>query len=136
MIEAAHAPSRLLDCYVWLIIGSSLGKPYQARGSDPVLPAEIVQGRWFGSALAKYPLDVEGVASNWRVPKFTLSIDAARLLLQKVGFVLNSPLGEKPTVSTKAAIGWSMPNAGVNEAMAMTVAGLRSASPSQRSHHA
>lgn len=128
-IGRATGPSRLLDCHIWLIVGPILGRPFSLRGDAPILPAEIVQGRWFGSALEKYPEDVDGVARNWRVPHFTASTDAARKILANIGYVLWRPLGKTPSVCTEGNGGWNEHAFGATEAMAMCVAGLRAGGP-------
>lgn len=128
-IERAKGPSRLLDCHAWLIVGPLLGQPFSVRGDAPILPAEIVQGRWFGSALDKYPEDIEGVARSWRVPRFTACTDAARMLLANIGYVLWRPLGKRPSVCTEDEGGWSDHSSGANEAMALSAAGLRAGGP-------
>lgn len=129
MIETAGGPSRLLDCHVWLIVGPVLGSPFRPRGHTPILPSEIVQGRWLGSALEKYPDDVEGIAGNWRVPEFTRSLDAAKTIMANVGYVLWRPIGKTPHVSTQTDDGWSEFSRGANEAMALSAAGLRAGGP-------
>jgi len=129
MIERASEPSRLLDCHVWLIVGPLLGSPFRLRGRAPILPSEIVQGRWLGSALEKYPDDVEGIADNWRVPEFTRSMDAARTIMANIGYVLWRPIGKTPHVSTQTDDGWSDFSSGANEAMALSAAGMRAGGP-------
>ncbi len=128
-IEQAAGPSRLLDCHLWLIVGPVMGHVFSLRGEAPILPAEIVQGRWFGSALEKYPEDVDGVARNWRVPWFTSSTDAARMTLANVGYVMWRPLGKRPSVCTQLDGAWSDHSSGANEAMALCAAGLRAGGP-------
>lgn len=124
-VEASRAPSRLLDCRTWLLVGPQLGHPFSLRGTDPILPAEIVQGRWFGSALDKYPEDVAGVARNWRVPAFTSSQDAAATLFVDVGHVIWRPIGKGPSCATEVGGGWSDHSTGHCVAAAMTAAALR-----------
>ena len=128
-IEAARNPSRLLDCRIWLLYGQMLGRPYRIRGRDPVQPDQIVQGRWFGSALEKYPEDVHGVASNWRVPAFTESTDAAQRLLANIGYVVHRPIGKGPSVATEVDGEWSEYSKGANVAIAMCAASLRAGGP-------
>lgn len=128
-IEAARAPSRLMDCRIWLLYGQMLGRPYRVRGLEPVQPDQIVQGRWFGSALDKYPEDVQGVASNWRVPTFTASTDAAERLLANIGYVVHRPIGKRPSVATQIEGGWSDYSQGANVAMAICCASLRIGGP-------
>jgi len=124
-VERATAPDRRLDCLTWLIVGEQVGRAFELNGDHPIRPGEIVQGRWFGSAFEKYPEDVEGVARNWRVPRFTASTDAAATILIDVGHVLWSPIGKKPSVATETDAGWSDYSSGFCRAAAMTAAGLR-----------
>lgn len=124
-IEGSRAPSRLLDCRTWLLVGAQLGHPFSLKGCEPILPAEIVQGRWFGSALDKYPEDVDGVAHSWRVPLFTASRDAAAMLFIDVGHVLWQPVGKTPSCATETEGGWSDYSSGHCAAAAMTAAALR-----------
>ena len=124
-IENSSSPSRLFDCQIWHHVGGLLGQSFSLKGHDPIRPSEIIQGRWFGSVLEKYPEDIDGVAHNWRVPQFTASVDAAQTLLHNVGYVLWAPLGKKPSVSTQIGGGWSEYSTGYNEAMAMCAAALR-----------
>jgi len=128
-IETTGGPSRLFDCRIWLLYGPVLGRPHEVRGRDPIMPSEIVQGRWFGSALDKYPEDVQGVALNWRVPHFTSSRDAAGTLLANIGYVLWHPVGKSPSVSTQIDGAWSEYSTGANDAIAMCVAALRAGGP-------
>lgn len=80
-LEKASGPDRELDCRVWLLVGDALGEPFSLRGHAPIKPSEVVNGRWMGSAVEKYPNDMQGIARSWRVPCFTASLDAAMSLV-------------------------------------------------------
>lgn len=85
-VEALTAPDRELDARIWCEVGNELGyddPPQRHRLMRPLQPRICIMGRWLGSALDKYPEDIEGVAHNWRVPKFTKSLDDALTLVPK-----------------------------------------------------
>ena len=125
-IETAKGPSRLLDCRIWLLVGAELGSSFSLGERAPIKPAEIVNGRWFGSAIEKYPEDIDGVARSWRVPSFTTSRDVADLIMPNdVGHVTWHVVGKKPAVSTQIEGRWSDYSPGWNDAMAMAAAALR-----------
>jgi hypothetical protein len=82
--EVATGADRELDARIWCEVGNDLGyddPPQRHRLMRPLQPRICIMGRWLGSALDKYPEDIEGVAYNWRVPKFTTSLDAALTLV-------------------------------------------------------
>lgn len=125
-IEALTKPERLTDCLVWLLVGDEMGHHYSGRGTAPIRPAEIVKGRWFGSALEKYPGDIEGVASDWRVPLFTASYDAADATVPgNVGSVIWAPVGKKPSSSMQVFGFWTGHNFGCNPPCAHMAGSLR-----------
>lgn len=135
-VEGLKKPDRLLDCLAWLIVGPEMGRPYETRGILPVHPSEIVNGRWFGSALEKYPEDIDGTASRWRVPRFTASRDAAAMMIpDDVGHVLWNAIGKRPSTSMQVGGFWSEPSFGCNAACAMTAGGLRARDVIERVGH-
>lgn len=125
-VETLLKPDRLTDCLVWLLLGDEIGHPYSPRGSAPIRPADIVKGRWFGSALEKYPEDLDVVASDWRVPLFTASYDAADTTVPNdVGSVLWAPIGKRPSSSMEVTGFWSEPSFGCNRPCAHLAGSLR-----------
>ncbi|MBB5709366.1 hypothetical protein [Sphingomonas xinjiangensis] len=93
--QVAVGPDRDLDCRIWLIVGPQLGGEWHLRGDAPIRPAEIIQGRWLGSALEKWPEpeNVRQTAANYHVPKFTASLDAAMTLCEPHWWVnMSAPL--------------------------------------------
>lgn len=83
-VEAGEGPDRELDARIWCIVGNDLGyddPPQKHRLMRPLQPRICIMGRWLGSALEKYPEDIDGVAHVWRVPAFTASTDAAMSLV-------------------------------------------------------
>lgn len=83
-VEKATGPDRGLDARIWCIVGNELGHDdpaHRHRLMRPLQPRICIMGRWLGSALEKYPDDVEGVAHTWRVPALTGSLDAAMTLV-------------------------------------------------------
>lgn len=82
--EAASGPDRELDARIWCEVGNELGHddpPQKHRLMRPVQPRICIMGRWLGSALDKFPEDIEGVAHNWHVPALSASLDAAMTLI-------------------------------------------------------
>ena len=136
-VEDLRKPDRMTDCLVWLLVGNEIGHPYSARGSTPMRPKEIVKGRWFGSALEKYPEDLEVVASDWRVPTFTVSQDAASMTIPNdVGHVLWNPIGKKPSSSMQISGFWTEYSMGCNTACAVLAAALRARHAMKQLGHA
>lgn len=83
-VERLEGPDREVDARIWCVVGNDLGHddpPHRHRLMRPLQPRICIIGRWLGSALDKYPEDVEGVAHNWRVPAFSASINAVMKLV-------------------------------------------------------
>jgi hypothetical protein len=128
--EAASGPDRYLDARIWCEVGNHLGfddPPQKHRLMRPLQPRICIMGRWLGSALDKYPEDVEGVAYNWRVPAFSASLDAAMTLRPK-GWVLSSVAEHG---AKRAGACWTIPGKydcgtmAATPALALTAAALR-----------